>query len=236
MWTTSVDVGPQWPESLVNLLRTLEVQEVELQTFMRPQAFLGREVSPEAQQLGRAARLLHKTRGYGFWDEMLNSLPGASQSTRLAVLDRSLQHDRTDVSRTMAALDAFAEHVEQGLYRDLPARTVVSLSSRVVVRGGTHHLPMLDLGTADLPTAVDVLSALDAAGVLVSSGRSFHFVGTSLISEAELVDLLGRAQLLSPLVDHRWAAHQILDRCAALRISTDADRHTKQMTVVARSV
>jgi hypothetical protein len=95
--------------------------------------------------------------------------------------------------------------------------------------GLSWHLPMLDMGApvgTGAPACVDALAALGLSGQLYESGRSYHFIANRPVSPDEFRALLARAQLLSPIVDARWVAHQLIDGRAGLRISTDAVRHT----------
>ena len=52
----------------------------------------------------------------------------------------------------------------------------------------------------------------------MSSGRSYHYYGASLMNEAEWSNFLGDC-LLSGLVEARYVAHRYKDRCGILRLS-----------------
>lgn len=223
---------------LADLLTEARVVEVQLITTKRPHSFLGREVSPEAQLLARTARYRHREHGYGFWDAMLSGLNESDAQTRRAVLQWALRHDTESVVSTDISKDQFVENLDTGLYNGLPPRQLTSLSSRVqTIDERILHLPMLDLGVPSAELALDVLDALPlpCAGVLISSGHSFHYIGSNPVTEYQLIDFLAHAQLLAPLIDQRWAAHQIINRWCGLRISTDTERHTIPNSVVARS-
>jgi hypothetical protein len=57
-------------------------------------------------------------------------------------------------------------------------------------------------------------------GFLVETDKSYHFYGTKLLEEKELVEFLGRALLFAPIVDRAWISHQLIELCCALRISS----------------
>jgi hypothetical protein len=78
------------------------------------------------------------------------------------------------------------------------------------------------------------MHALGLRGLLFESGRSFHFYGADPVTLPDLVSILGRAQLLSPIVDSRWVSHQLIDGRCALRISTDSEKTPVPLTFVAR--
>ncbi|HIF9199174.1 TPA: hypothetical protein ACX6QC_000571 [Photobacterium damselae] len=100
----------------------------------------------------------------------------------------------------------------------------IALNSRVVLSNGSEkHIPMLDFkipsSKNNLSTVQDVVNVLGLNGMILDSGKSFHFIGYDLINENELIDLLSRFILLHPVSDKSWAAHQIIERSASLRIS-----------------
>jgi hypothetical protein len=115
---------------------------------------------------------------------------------------------------------------------------MVSLSSRIATSEGERHLPMLDFSVPhgamadDIATEVAITLGI-SGGHLLRSGTSYHLLVDYLLTWDESTDLLARAQLLSPLIDHRWAAHQLIDRHCALRISTDDSRHPTAHTLTA---
>lgn len=212
------------------------VAEAETVSFSRPHAFLGREVSTEAQMLAREAREVHRETGYGFWDALIARLDRAGHETRVGVLRNALAHDVQSYKFEPTRVDELLTRLRSGHYADLPAREVVALSSRVKsTAGDVGHLPMLDFWTESASVALDILEVLGCQGVLLSSGRSFHYIGDRIVSDADLTSLLASAQLVAPAVDQRWVAHQILNRYCSLRISTDSERHRMAAKVVAMS-
>ena len=224
-------------EALPELLRSLSVARVQILRFARRPSLRGSSISDEASVLTRRARDEYRARGFGFWDFLLTSLTEASDHTRRAVLAGSLAHD-IHADRRWLELDEFAGSLTDGTFAGLQGRQIAALSSRVVRQDGeTLHLPMLDFAiTASSPNRRLALAALDALGVvgqLYESGRSFHFIGHALVGQPELLQMLARAQLLGPITDHRWIAHQILSNECSLRVSTDAESHDRHPSLVA---
>ncbi|HZT03269.1 MAG TPA: hypothetical protein VFA39_13485 [Steroidobacteraceae bacterium] len=100
----------------------------------------------------------------------------------------------------------------------------LALNSKVTLQDGTsRHIPLLDFKLASKNSnhqlARDCISALGLRGFLLDSGRSYHFIGASLVSGSDLFDVLAKFVLLNPLADKAWAAHQLLERSASLRIT-----------------
>jgi hypothetical protein len=136
--------------------------------------------------------------------------------------------------------EEFIERLSSGEYENLPPRDLVSFYSPVEVIGNEQHihLPLLDLGVKPGPdgqtASIDALHALGLRGLLFESGRSYHFYGADPVSPPDLVAILGRAQLLSPIIDSRWVSHQLIDGRCGLRISTDSEKTPAPPVFVAR--
>jgi hypothetical protein len=85
------------------------------------------------------------------------------------------------------------------------------------------HIPMLDFDLTSAPKNLgiieNILRVLKQRGMILNSGKSYHFIGYNLISENELLDLLAKFILVHPISDKAWTAHQIIERSASLRIS-----------------
>jgi hypothetical protein len=103
-----------------------------------------------------------------------------------------------------------------------PSRGLL-MSSAVGTAEGRQHIPMLDfrahVGAANLESVTRVVEQLQTGGVILDSGRSYHFYGVRLVDEESWRRMLGQALLLAPLVDERWVAHQLIEGSCALRVS-----------------
>ena len=64
------------------------------------------------------------------------------------------------------------------------------------------------------------MSELDVGhGFLLNSGKSYHFIGTSMVAESALYGLMGRLIMFNPIVDKSWVAHQLVEGYCALRVT-----------------
>lgn len=234
--------GANFAQGLGQVLGAAGVSTVEVLRFVRPHAFLGREVSEQARMLARAAREEHRNRGYGFWEALLSSSVSAERSTRRGILSQALTQREPLTVRQRLPVGEFLNRLENGAYADLPERGVAALCSRISLNGEARdmHLPMIDFAIMASPhndeVMVDLGDSLGLHGSIFDSGKSYHFYGARPLSADELPRFLARAQLLAPLVDHRWVCHQILDGECSLRISTDRERHKVQHRAVASSL
>lgn len=217
-------------EHLPDLLREARIETIELDVLHRRRSFQGNEISSKAQSITGPARDEHRARGFGFWEFVLAKAVATDSRDRRGLIDGALRHNSDDASHVRLKREDFIERLGSGIYEGLPPRDLVSFRSGVEVSGEDQrmHLPLLDLGVKPGPegqtAAMDALHALGLRGLLFESGRSYHFYGADPVSLAELVATLGRAQLLSPIIDSRWVSHQLIDGHCGLRISTDSEK------------
>jgi hypothetical protein len=229
-------------EHLPGLLQTAGVARVEIDVLTKRPSFHGADVSERAREVTGPAREEHERRHFGFWEFVLSEAVDVDRETRRGLLEGALRHFSGESIRMSMGVADFTASLRAGHFSALPPRTIVSLCSPVDRKASPDdvevwHLPMLDLGVPVGPkgeaAAVDALESLNLFGLLFDSGKSFHFFSASLITGNELWALIGRAQLLAPIVDARWASHQLIDGRCSLRISTDVDRHPKAHRLVA---
>lgn len=113
----------------------------------------------------------------------------------------------------------------------------VAFNSRVVLHNGdSKHIPLLDFKIrSDIDNHKIVISAIEALGLkgyLFDSGASYHFIGNELVEEVELIKILAKFVLLDPISDKAWAAHQIIERSASLRITAKGGNFPTLITEV----
>lgn len=213
---------------------------MELDVLHRRASFQGSEVSPRAQAITDPARDEHRARGFGFWEFVLAGAVAADRETRRGLLDGALRHNSDGAVRLRLRREEFIERLGAAQYENLPPRDLVSFCSSVEVFASDQrmHLPLLDLGVKPGPdgeaAAMDAMHALGLRGLLFESGRSYHFYGADPVTPPDLVAILGRAQLLSPIIDSRWVSHQLIDGRCGLRISTDSEKTPAPPVFVAR--
>ena len=110
-----------------------------------------------------------------------------------------------------------------------PNNVLVFCSDVRLKNGATRHIPMMDFScsAADdcLPLVCRVIKLFGVGpGFVVETDRSYHFYGIGLLRTRELMKYLGRALLFSPIVDRAWIAHQLMDTCCNVRISSRGKR------------
>lgn len=124
----------------------------------------------------------------------------------------------------------------KSVLEDLPPKAELALHSNLTFDQETRHIPMVDFATrsrAQLPKLNEFLGRHIADSILwFDSGRSFHGYATTLISEKEWRELMGRLLLanqpnLLPLVDPRWVGHRLIAGYSALRWSCNTRQYVQ---------
>jgi len=157
-----------------------------------------------------------KTEGIRFWNALLSIFVEEGIYNR-ELLDEVFYHQP---NRDFAYVNR--ENLEEFL--ETRKTTPQAINSKVLmIDGSSRHIPLLDFKVPSKQghdnLVADCVRAMGLRGYVLDSGRSYHFIGSDLISESELMDLLAKFVLLDPISDKAWAAHQIIERSASLRVS-----------------
>jgi hypothetical protein len=120
--------------------------------------------------------------------------------------------------------------VLDSIINELDPDFAIGVSSRVrLLDNAIRHIPLIDFrcgkSAANLKTLNHLFRQMgQRRGVLLDSGRSYHFYGLDLLDEREWLAFMGRCLLLTPLVDTRYIAHRLIDDYGRLRISTSRNK------------
>lgn len=96
---------------------------------------------------------------------------------------------------------------------------VLNVLSRVRIGLKNLHIPMMDFCEGSSLSAIEhFLRKIGQEGVILASGRSYHFYGTDLMDEYERFGFLGDC-MLSGLADPRYIGHQLKNPFSTLRLS-----------------
>lgn len=197
-------------------------------SFIRAAPRVQRRVrgAERSEELIEEARDIREESGTPFWHALFLAGERTETGVPTAILKSALFHQAPSEGEIIGLRlgPDTADHLAE-LSGGLQGRDALAVLSRVLLPSGEErYLPMLDFtsksdlvgSAATVQAAVEVL---ELPGLLVSSGRSFHFYGSRLVTKEEQIDFWARALLLTPIVDERWIAHQLRAGEAALRIS-----------------
>jgi len=114
-----------------------------------------------------------------------------------------------------------AENINR-IINSLKEDVVLGVLSRVRTGRNRAHIPMMDFDERKCEGRWDIIESffrgIGQEGVILHSGRAYHFYGVHLLQEKDWLNFLGKC-ILSDLVDDRYIGHRLLDGCGTLRIS-----------------
>jgi hypothetical protein len=195
-------------------------------------------LTPREQGLRDAAVTLSDANGIPFWDALLaTSMQQGIISKRF--IDSALAHDANpdDQEILLASEEISAEKI-LNIISTLPGGYGLAACSRVILTSNrAAHIPMLDFRC---PCSEQNVKAIERMltligcqeGILVESGRSYHFYGTSLLSETEWIEFMGRSLLFAPIVDSRFIGHRLVDGWCRLKVTDPRNGFTPRIADV----
>ena len=203
-------------------IATVTIQEIRVPPSLQSRV----PPLPELAPLVDIALRLRETYDFPFWDALLLTAERRRKGIAEEILDGASFHQSMTsavhtqevpaASLTPTAVARYARKISNG--------NITVISSRVRLNNGSEaHLPLLDFSLPPSPandaTVGRIVTRLGQRGYLLDSGNSYHFYGNALLSDSGYRRFLGAALLFSPLVDHRWVAHQLIEGASALRVS-----------------
>ena len=159
-----------------------------------------------------------------YWESVL-TMAWASRALDILLAEATRHSSSSEAIQRfeVSAADLTASFLTK-LLAEVPPTNALAVCSRCKMEDGSIcHIPMTDFrappGAANLRSVKRALGLIgDRSGVLLRSGRSYHYYGFRLLSEDGQTDFLAKALLLAPLVDTRYIAHRLLERNCVLRI------------------
>ena len=214
--------------------RHLDISQFSLITFPQ-QRMVQNWLKPwgeREQEMFEKAINMQKNIGLPFWSGiMLSAFNNEAYSS--ALLKSAFHHNVID---NMLMIDR--EEVAAGIKLDGNDNRRWAVNSKVIMTDGRiRHIPMIDFhipaSQQNLRVVMDVCDVLGLTnGFILESGASYHYIGKKLMTEEELMSLLGNALLFSPIVDGAWISHQLRERSCSLRI----DKKNGIETIVIKTV
>ena len=164
--------------------------------------------------------------GLPLWDCLL-FVAGDTESAARTVADAARYINRTEnLFGKIAASDLRSRYSELIYFAKFEKRHLALLSTVEGRDGQVRHIPMLDAAASKIRVSAQSIKAacenLFVSGYEVFETKgSYHLVSKILQTEEERRTLLVNSVLLAPLIDARYAAHQLLRSTSSLRIIDD---------------
>jgi len=208
-----------------------EIAELRFATYRRRPSLderLRAQFVPEDGDLVETANRLSQE-GVAFWDAVLSvamerGILKQAFVTAAATHDFNLPERSFRLSREQVLEGSIGEIIPQLA----PGEGLLACSRLRVASGESSYLPMLDFAcpcSCENSKTIRKLVALGGApqGVLVRSGRSYHYYGASLLSQEGWLRFVAFSLLFAPVTDSRYMAHRLLDGECRLKIVDSAD-------------
>ena len=121
---------------------------------------------------------------------------------------------------TVKNLNSFIPPIKNGC--------VLSVLSRIPIKEKLLHIPMMDFACKRSVKSEKAIEAFlkkigHGGGVILFSGKGYHYYGLGLINNRSWMKFLGKC-LLSGLIDERYIGHRLIDGCGILRLSASSVR------------
>lgn len=119
---------------------------------------------------------------------------------------------------------------------DLVESEILNLHSHVITTVGTLHIPMMDLdcpiSDENLKMAGEYAKILGREGVIMQTGRSYHYYGFHLLSPGKEWQDFIASSMLAKVCDIRYMAHKLKDGFITLRLTAGGIRGTVPRVVL----
>ena len=193
-------------------------------------------LTPEEQDLRDAAVKTCQENGIPFYDALFG-IAMKCDAIPARFLESAAAHNADPPSQIFdLPRDKISTLRILDIIRRLPDGFGLVVSSKVRVgTDNTAQIPMLDFrcpcSSGNAQAIQKVLTLLgQGRGVIVESGRSYHFYGTRLMTMPEWTNFMARALLFAPLVDPRYVAHRIADGECRLKLAANNNADIPRIT------
>lgn len=154
-----------------------------------------------------------------FWDSLMLSFMQEDYFSNKLLLEASHHNSHQDVvSLSVVKKEDIEKYFEKNKFGNLAILSKVKLKN-----GNIRHLPLLDFHISNrsknlklIEKVVENLGQRD--GYILKTNKSFHYYGTHLMTQEQMLDFLNKSLFFTPILDKSWIAHQLLEECCALRI------------------
>ncbi len=162
--------------------------------------------------------------GTSLWNALTEIVVKQGKQLPSDVYIEALAHRHSESEKTLVLnRGEIAESGIESIVVRLQSEEGLALCSELRLSAGYNaHIPMLDFACATTPAnkaaIASMLRVIAQTGVVVNSGKSYHFLGISLLTNDEWVRFMGQGLLLAPFIDARYVGHRLSDGECTLRI------------------
>jgi hypothetical protein len=159
-----------------------------------------------------------------YWESILLSAKNSSDIK--VIMKEAIRHEATPKNHRVSVSNK-AISFDQLLLNQLslPKHHALSICSLVKKKNSDErfHLPIMDMRckptAANLEKCKYAFNHLGFPGIILNSGKSYHYYGLKILSQEEWVSFMGKCLLLTPLSDVRYVGHRLMEGLGDLRIT-----------------
>lgn len=162
--------------------------------------------------------LVLKRDGMPFWDGIMLSTFNNPYYSKV-LLQQALHHNSHPKLTFVLKKELFRWFNKQS-----NAINRFALCSRVIMEDEEElHLPLIDFHIPVSKNNVNVVEFVCkllglGEGWILDSGKSYHFIGLKPFCYDDLVQLLYKSLMFTPIIDKAWISHQLREHSCSLRI------------------
>lgn len=145
------------------------------------------------------------------------------------VMKGLVYHQKHSKSRTWIKKKDFKNTALLETFSNVAPGIPLALCSTVrLSTGSTAQIALLDFHVAKTQTNHRIIceiarTILKSKFMILETDRSYHAIGLRLLTKKELRSILSSALLFSPIIDHAYIAHQLIEGEATLRITRKSE-------------
>lgn len=219
-------LGKPAPELYTGLVALLPaVQEVAIAEYTPPPPIQQRaSLSEQEKRLVVAAAEARVNLWFSYLEIVLEMSAKADHPVE-GILNSIDYHQEHTSGRTwLSREDVLSGQLIQTCASASQAEPLAFFSKVKADSHGGKNVPLLDLRIEKSPQSLSMVASiarhlLGTPFAILETARSYHLVGFTLMTENEANRFLARAILFSPITDHAYIAHQLLEGESALRLS-----------------
>jgi len=219
-------LGKPAPEFYTDVVKLLPaVQEISIAKYTPPPPIQRRvTLSDQEILLVNLAAKVRASSSHSFLQILMEMCTEATHPVE-GILDSINYHQKHPSARTWVCRESVLNGKLISLCANASSSEPLAFFSRVKVGSNEcYSLPLLDMRIPKSPKSLNIIASianrlLGTRFAILETHKSYHLVGITLLKEIAIKDFLAHAILYSPITDHAYVAHQLLEGESSLRLT-----------------
>ncbi len=201
------------------------VQEISIAKYTPPPPIQRRAtLSDQEILLVNSAAKVRASSSFSFLQILMKMCTEATHPVE-GILDSINYHQKHPLERSWVCRESVLNGTLIRLCANAASNEPLAFFSRVKV-GSTefYSLPLLDMRIPKSPRSLNIITSianrlLGTRFAILETHKSYHLIGIALLKDIEINNFLAHALLYSPITDHAYIAHQLLEGESSLRLT-----------------